>query len=267
MLLGGTRLALGDIGVPSILDAVHLDQPEFTQLGADVLMSGRVSHPATAIPRQAADPEESKQMTQTTTVTRAAEANVPTSHGMFRVLAYRDAATETEHLALVSGELSDQALVRVHSECLTGEALGSLKCECGPQLDAAMDAVAEHGGVVIYMRGQEGRGIGLLNKLRAYALQEQGMDTLDANLALGLPADARDYAAAGAILQDLGISGVRLLTNNTDKVAQLRSLGIDVIEQVPLVVGVGPDNEGYLKTKAARMGHVITEAQLHPVAE
>lgn len=205
-------------------------------------------------------------MTTTATVTLEAEANVPTSHGTFRFLAYHDTRSATEHLAIVSGELGDTALVRVHSECLTGEAFGSEKCECGPQLDAALDLIATEGGVVVYMRGQEGRGIGLLNKLRAYALQEQGLDTLDANLALGLPADARDYSAAVAILADLGIERVRLLTNNTDKVAQLSSLGMDVIEQVPLVVGVGPNNEGYLETKRARMGHIIAEELLHPDA-
>ena len=202
-------------------------------------------------------------MTPPDTVTRAAEATVPTSHGTFRFLAYHDAAAETEHLAIVSGTPGETAIVRVHSECLTGEAFGSQKCECGPQLDAALDTIAAEGGVVIYMRGQEGRGIGLLNKLRAYALQEQGLDTLDANLALGLPADARDYTAAAAILADLGISKVRLLTNNTDKVAQLTALGVDVIEQVPLVVGVVPENQGYLETKRARMGHVISDALLH----
>ena len=152
--------------------------------------------------------------------------------------------------------------MRVHSECLTGEAFGSLKCECGPQLDAALDAIDEDGGVVVYMRGHEGRGIGLINKLRAYSLQEQGLDTVDANLALGLPADARDYAAAAGILADLGVSRVRLLTNNTDKVAQLRELGLEVVEQVPLLVGVGPNNHQYLETKRDRMGHIIAEADL-----
>lgn len=196
-------------------------------------------------------------------VSLRAESNVPTSHGTFRFLAYKDRITGTDHLAVVSGDLTESApLVRVHSECLTGEAFGSLKCECGPQLEAALDTIDRDGGIVIYMRGHEGRGIGLINKLRAYNLQERGMDTVDANLALGLPADARDYAAAAGILTDLGVDKVRLLTNNTDKVAQLRGFGLDVVEQVPLLVGVGPNNHQYLETKRDRMGHIIAEDDL-----
>lgn len=196
-------------------------------------------------------------------VSLRAESNVPTTHGTFRFLAYKDRVTGTDHIAVVSGELGTKApLVRVHSECLTGEAFGSLKCECGPQLDAALDRIAEDGGIVIYMRGHEGRGIGLINKLRAYNLQERGLDTVDANLALGLPADARDYAAAAGILADLGVEQVRLLTNNTDKVNQLRGFGLDVVEQVPLLVGVGPNNHQYLETKRDRMGHIIAEDDL-----
>lgn len=201
-------------------------------------------------------------------VSLRAEATVPTSHGQFRFLAYKDRITGTDHLAVVSGELTDTApLVRVHSECLTGEAFDSLKCECGPQLDAALDAIEQEGGVVVYMRGHEGRGIGLINKLRAYSLQERGLDTVDANLALGLPADARDYAAAAGILADLGVSRIRLLTNNTDKVMQLRELGLDIVEQVPLLVGVGPNNHQYLSTKRDRMGHIIPEADLTEALE
>ncbi|BDZ38980.1 GTP cyclohydrolase II [Microbacterium suwonense] len=195
-------------------------------------------------------------------VSLRADANVPTSHGAFRFLAYKDRVTGTDHIAVVSGTPGETALVRVHSECLTGEAFGSQKCECGPQLQAALDMIAEDGGVVVYMRGHEGRGIGLINKLRAYSLQEDGLDTVDANLALGLPADAREYAAAAGILADLGISKVRLLTNNTDKVDKLRELGLDVVEQVPLIVGVGPNNHQYLETKRDRMGHIIGETEL-----
>lgn len=184
------------------------------------------------------------------------ETLLPTRHGPFRVRAYRDALTGDEHVALVAGDpVAAGALVRVHSECLTGESFGSLKCECGAQLLASLDAVQAEGGVVVYLRGQEGRGIGLIDKLRAYRLQEDGLDTVDANLALGLPVDAREYAAAAAILRDLGITGIRLLTNNPDKVAQLTANGIEVIEQVPLVVGVGPSNADYLRTKRDRMAH------------
>jgi len=195
-------------------------------------------------------------------VSLRADATAPTSHGRFRFLAYKDRVSGTDHVAVVSGELGETALVRVHSECLTGEVFGSLKCDCGPQLAAALDAIDREGGVVIYMRGHEGRGIGLINKLRAYALQEHGLDTVDANLALGLPADARDYASAASILADLGISKVRLMTNNTDKVNQLRRLGLEVIEQVPLIVGVGPNSHQYLETKRDKMGHLIGAAEL-----
>ncbi|WP_295122614.1 GTP cyclohydrolase II [uncultured Leifsonia sp.] len=188
------------------------------------------------------------------------ETTVPTVHGSFRMRAYRDRMTGADHVAIVSGDpRAEGTLVRVHSECLTGEAFGSLKCECGPQLDAALDTIQREGGVVVYLRGHEGRGIGLINKLRAYKLQEDGLDTLDANLALGLPIDARDYGAATAILQDLGIESVRLLTNNPEKVRQLEEHGITVDERVPLIVGVGVFNEGYLETKRDRMGHVIDD--------
>lgn len=190
------------------------------------------------------------------------ETTVPTSHGTFRMRAYRDTVTGADHVAIIASDPTglrpaDGALVRVHSECLTGEAFGSLKCECGPQLDAALDTIRDHGGVVVYLRGHEGRGIGLVNKLRAYRLQEDGLDTLDANLALGLPADARDYGAAADVLRDLGLTRVRLLSNNPEKRRQLGEHGIEVTELVPLVVGVGAFNEGYLDTKRDRMGHEL----------
>jgi 3,4-dihydroxy 2-butanone 4-phosphate synthase/GTP cyclohydrolase II len=195
-------------------------------------------------------------------VSLRANTLLPTEHGEFRALAYRDRRIGVDHIALVAptpeGALPGaEALVRVHSECITGEAFGSLKCECGPQLDAALSLVNERGGIVIYLRGHEGRGIGLANKLRAYQLQEQGLDTLDANLQLGLPADARDYSAAAEILADLGVDRVRLLTNNPDKVAQLRAHGIEVSERVPLLVGVTEQNIGYLSAKRDRMGHQL----------
>lgn len=189
-----------------------------------------------------------------------AEANLPTTHGDFKVRGYYDVQTTADHVAIISGNPGPKnALVRMHSECITGEAFGSLKCECGPQLEAAMDAIAAdpNGGVVIYLRGQEGRGIGLLNKLKAYSLQEKGLDTVDANLALGLPSEAREYGAAVAILQDLGIESVRLLTNNPAKRRYLEDAGIPVTETVPLIVGLAEQNKGYLEAKRARMGHMI----------
>jgi len=188
-------------------------------------------------------------------VTFEVETTVPTEHGTFQFRAYRDHVTGSEHLAIVSGTPADGCLVRVHSECLTGEVFQSQKCECGPQLDSALDSISETGGVVIYMRGHEGRGIGLINKLKAYQLQEAGLDTLDANLALGLPADGRDYSAAAAILLDLQLQAVRLLTNNPDKVDQLTTHGITVLERVPLTAGAHPANSTYLRTKRDRMGH------------
>jgi 3,4-dihydroxy 2-butanone 4-phosphate synthase/GTP cyclohydrolase II len=197
---------------------------------------------------------------ETSRVIFEVETTVPTTHGPFRMRAYRDRMTGADHVAVIAGDPGPGSLVRVHSECLTGEAFGSLKCECGPQLDAALDTIQNDGGVVIYLRGHEGRGIGLINKLRAYRLQEDGLDTLDANLALGLPIDARDYGAAAAILNDLGITSVRLLTNNPDKVNQLGEHGIIIEERVPLVVGLGALNEQYLATKRDRLGHLLPVA-------
>ncbi len=193
-------------------------------------------------------------------VTFEVETTVPTKHGTFQFRAYRDLVTGSEHLAVVSGTPTDGCLVRVHSECLTGEVFESQKCECGPQLDSALNTINQYGGVVIYMRGHEGRGIGLINKLRAYRLQEAGLDTLDANLALGLPADGRDYSAAAAILHNLRLHAVRLLTNNPDKVDQLTGHGITVLERVPLTAGAHPANSAYLRTKRDRMGHLFQHA-------
>ncbi|PPI21804.1 bifunctional 3,4-dihydroxy-2-butanone-4-phosphate synthase/GTP cyclohydrolase II [Rathayibacter sp. AY1B1] len=215
-------------------------------------------HCDTEVPVAVAVPESAR-------VSFEVETTVPTTHGPFRIRAYRDRQTGADHVAILAGEVAAgrPALVRVHSECLTGEAFGSLKCECGPQLDAALDTIQRDGGVVVYLRGHEGRGIGLVNKLRAYRLQEDGLDTLDANLALGLPADARDYGAAVGILEDLGLTEVRLLTNNPEKVRQLTDRGIVVAERVPLVVGVGAFNEGYLETKRDRMGHAFDSVLDH----
>jgi len=189
-----------------------------------------------------------------------AETTVPTSHGVFRMRGYRDTKTSAEHVAIISGNpTGENVLVRLHSECITGEAFGSLKCECGPQLDFALDTINANpdGGIVIYLRGQEGRGIGLLNKLRAYSLQEAGYDTVDANLALGLPAENREYGAAVSILLDLGVKSVQLLTNNPAKGDFLRDAGIAVNSYVPVIVGQAEQNAQYLETKRARMGHII----------
>ncbi len=188
------------------------------------------------------------------------ETIIPTIHGSFRVRAYRDRKSGADHLAIISGTPTNGTLVRVHSECLTGEVLGSEKCECGPQLDAALEMIDREGGIVIYMRGHEGRGIGLINKLKAYRLQEKGLDTLDANLALGFLPDARDYGAAVAILADLGVSEVRVITNNPEKLRQLEDRGIRIVGRVPIVVGVGQFNEGYLEAKRDRMGHVLPDS-------
>jgi len=204
-----------------------------------------------------ADPEATPEIPETSRVSFEVETVVPTEHGEFRVRAYRDRSTGADHVAWISGTPADGSLVRVHSECLTGEAFGSLKCECGPQLQSALAKIQAEGGVVVYLRGQEGRGIGLINKLRAYRLQEEGFDTFDANLQLGLPADARDYGAATAILKDLGITSVRLLSNNPEKARQLEERGITVTELVSLVVGVGEYNEAYLGVKRDRMGHSL----------
>jgi len=193
------------------------------------------------------------------TVARYAEAEVPTEYGSFRVVAYREAGVPQEHCAIVHGDVSSGqgVLTRVHSECLTGEVLHSLKCDCREQLDLALRRIAEaEAGLVLYLR-QEGRGIGLGNKLRAYALQEQGYDTVDANTRLGFGADARSYQVASAMLRDLGVRSVRLLTNNPSKVTALSADGIEVIERVDHVVAPNPHNVGYLRTKRVRMGHML----------
>lgn len=195
-----------------------------------------------------------------------AEANLPSVHGSFRVRGYYDTKTTADHMAIIAGNPSgENVLVRLHSECITGEALGSKKCECGPQLDFALAKIANdnRGGIVIYLRGQEGRGIGLVNKLKAYALQDQGMDTVDANLALGLPSEAREYGAAVSILKDLGVKSVRLMSNNPAKIDALEMAGITVKEYVPILVGQEEENLGYLETKRERMGHMIPELDNH----
>ncbi len=192
-------------------------------------------------------------------VRRVAQARLPTRHGTFAILAYEEIATGACHLALVMGEVDDgrPVLVRVHSECLTGEVFGSQRCDCGSQLDLAMQRIGAEGrGVVLYLR-QEGRGIGLCNKLHAYALQEQGMDTVEANEQLGFPPDLRDYSVGAQILLDLGVRGLRLMTNNPRKVAGLEEYGLRVVERVPLVVQPTPENRFYLRTKREKLGHLL----------
>jgi 3,4-dihydroxy 2-butanone 4-phosphate synthase/GTP cyclohydrolase II len=200
-----------------------------------------------------------------THVERVAETRLPTRHGDFTAFGYRITVDGSEHIALVYGDPADlrtdePVLARVHSECLTGDVFGSSRCDCGPQLDEALDRIATEGrGVVIYLRGHEGRGIGLLAKLQAYQLQDGGRDTVDANLDLGLPADARHYGAATQILRDLGVSSVRLLTNNPDKTESLASYGIPVTEQVGLTPRPNDHNIAYLRTKRDRMGHDLPD--------
>lgn len=192
-------------------------------------------------------------------VDRGAETVLPTEHGTFRAIGYRDILTGDEHLALISPRGLDgpgsPVPVRVHSECLTGDAFGSLRCDCGPQLRESMRRVAARGGAVVYLRGHEGRGVGLVDKLRAYAVQDGGRDTVDAQLDLGLPVDARDYAAAAAILHDLGVGPVTLLTNNPRKVEAMHRHGIAVSALERVAVAPGVHNAGYLRTKRDRLGH------------
>lgn len=193
-------------------------------------------------------------------VTRVTEALLPLAQGDFRAIGYSSTITGHDSLALVLGEIGDgqDILVRVHSECLTGDVFGSLRCDCGPQLNAALDQIAAEGrGVLLYVRGHEGRGIGLMHKLRAYQLQDQGVDTVDANLELGLPSDSREYGTGAQILADLGITSMRLLTNNPAKRAGLSGFGLEISERVPLEIEPNPHNAFYLETKRTRMGHEL----------
>ncbi|BBN96092.1 GTP cyclohydrolase II [Deinococcus grandis] len=189
-----------------------------------------------------------------------AEAQLPTEHGEFRLVGFEDSLTGAEHVALVMGEITPEPmLVRVHSECLTGDGFHSLRCDCGPQRDAAMQAIAAEGrGVLVYLR-QEGRGIGLLNKIRAYHLQDGGADTVEANLQLGFPADARDFGIGAQMLHLLGARQLRVLTNNPRKLHSLGGFGLEVVERVPLHVGHNEHNTAYLSTKAAKLGHLGTD--------
>lgn len=205
--------------------------------------------------------------TPASTVERYSEADVPTEYGLFRVVVYRDASTEEEHVAIVAGDVRDgeSVLARVHSECFTGEVLHSLKCDCREQLDVALRRIAEAGrGVVVYLR-QEGRGIGLGNKIRAYALQSRGLDTVDANRALGFADDLRRYHAAADVFSDLGVRSVALMTNNPLKLDAMRDEGVRVTSRVPILIEPNPHSRGYIATKRMRMGHL--DAQEHRAAD
>ncbi len=194
-----------------------------------------------------------------------ADARLPTEHGDFRIRVFHEEETGLDHVALVLGDMSgpDPVLVRVHSECLTGDAFGSLRCDCGAQLDSALHQIQEVGwGCLVYLR-QEGRGIGLHAKIQAYNLQDMGADTIEANLILGHPVDARDYKIASEMLEAVGIDRVCLLTNNPDKIKQLTEHRVNVVERMPLVVGVGNDNMEYLATKVEKMGHKISDDALN----
>jgi 3,4-dihydroxy 2-butanone 4-phosphate synthase/GTP cyclohydrolase II len=196
-------------------------------------------------------------------VERLATTRIPTIHGTFTAHGYRDLLTGDEHVALVSshGLGRGPVLTRLHSECLTGDAFGSLRCDCGPQLQASLARIGHDGGVVVYIGGHEGRGVGLVDKLRAYAEQDRGADTVDAQTALGLPVDAREYAAGAAVLHDLGVERVVLLTNNPRKVEALRHFGVDVVAVERLQPPVLPENADYLSTKKLRMGHDLVLGQ------
>lgn len=193
------------------------------------------------------------------TVSKKVSARIPTESGEFQLCLYQNDVDDKEHLALVMGEVweGEGVLVRVHSECFTGDVLGSMRCDCGPQLQRSMDMIAEAGrGVILYLR-QEGRGIGLLNKLRAYNLQDQGYDTVEANLLLGHQADEREYTVAAEMLRDLGVQSIRLLTNNPEKINALATLGIPILGRVSLTPDVNPENARYLHTKIVRMNHLL----------
>jgi GTP cyclohydrolase II len=246
IILGSGVEAIGDLGIAELASALGLRELDVRRLGHDVIVSGAV-----AVDRQdgsslAVDPPQ-----------LAASASLPTRYGPFELRVYEQAGTE--YPTLVRGSLDgDPPLVRLHSECLTGEGFGSLRCDCGEQMALGLDMIAAAGrGALLYLR-QEGRGVGLVNKIRAYSRQDEGLDTVQANLALGLPADARTYDGAAAILRLMGVRAVRLITNNPTKIAGLEANGIAVVERVPLVPTPHSGNVAYLRTKIERMGHQLS---------
>lgn len=209
--------------------------------------------------RRQAEGREEEQVNYAPVMEQVVTAKLPTRYGNFTIHGYVNTRTEEHHVALTMGSVDDgePVLVRVHSECLTGDALGSAKCDCGDQYDAAMQAISAAGrGVLVYLR-QEGRGIGLINKLKAYALQDDGLDTVEANLALGFPADPRDYTAGAEILVSLGVKRLRLLTNNPDKVISLEQFGLEITQRIPIETARRHDSDSYMMTKKAKMGHVL----------
>ena len=192
-------------------------------------------------------------------IRKTAEASLPTKYGNFKVIGYED-CNKSQHLAIIKGNVKSKknVLVRVHSECLTGDALGSLRCDCGQQLKKALKLIGEKGGVLLYM-AHEGRGIGLMNKIAAYHFQDHGMDTVEANIKLGLKADARDYTIGAQILADLGLSTIKLLTNNPRKIEGLEKYGLEIVERIPIVIKPNKVNKKYLKTKQEKLGHYLEE--------
>jgi 3,4-dihydroxy 2-butanone 4-phosphate synthase/GTP cyclohydrolase II len=255
---------VGVIGEMVTNDGSMMRLPELVEVGRKeglpVITIDQLVQHRQLLAEEGTDITATPEMMNIDRVTLKAEAKLPTTHGEFKVRGYYDNKTGADHVAIIAGNpTGEEVLVRLHSECITGEAFGSLKCECGPQLDFALDTIAAdpRGGIVVYLRGQEGRGIGLLNKLQAYALQDKGLDTVDANLALGLPSENREYGAAVAILRDMGVKSVRLMTNNPAKRAYLEEAGIAMTGYVPVIVGQAAENAQYLETKRARMGHLL----------